>query len=179
MENGLSGNNKIVIGQTGKIVDLTYRLMDELGRKILGTSLVDLGWKFEFHTRKLQIGTCFYRTKRICFSRNYINNPMTEIELTIRHEIAHAIDFHQRGRSGHDRRFKVVAMLCGTNGGCNHKNPLVNNTQWKYTATCPNCGKKVGYARTQKRYKACADCCNKYNFGRYDKRFNFIITQNY
>lgn len=34
----------------------------------------------------------------------------------LRHEIAHAIDFYERGHSPHDKRWKEIAIQCGSTG---------------------------------------------------------------
>ena len=117
--------------------------------------------------------------KTISYSYNYLNNPIEIIEKTIRHEIAHAIDNIKRGYSNHDRNFKYIAMLCGVSGKCKSEEKLNNLVEYKYTGTCPNCGKKIGYSRKLKNSKACGICCDKYNHGKYTERFKLVFTVNY
>lgn len=103
--------------------DLAARLMSELGRRILGTPLQDLGWTFKLDNAKTRFGYCWYDTKVITFSAwmlhlngfDYLDQTGVHVvDDVIRHEIAHAIDVEQRGTSDHSWKWRRVARLCGT-----------------------------------------------------------------
>lgn len=48
---------------------------------------------------------------------------------TLRHELAHAIVYHQEGIGGHGRRWRRIARQLGTNPRANQShNPLFNNS---------------------------------------------------
>jgi predicted SprT family Zn-dependent metalloprotease len=49
----------------------------------------------------------------------------------------------------------------------------------KYSATCPHCKHTRGLTRRWKYRYACSNCCAKHAAGRFDSRFEYVITQNY
>lgn len=50
---------------------------------------------------------------------------------------------------------------------------------YKYTAVCPKCDRQTGYRRKLKRRRACSLCCDAYAGGKFDERFELVISQNY
>ena len=49
-------------------------------------------WKLDLDHAKVRAGACFFREKKISFSRNFVKNSNeSEIYDTILHEIAHAL----------------------------------------------------------------------------------------
>lgn len=91
------------------------QLMLKKGCELLGSPLQELGWTFKFDSAKTRLGACTYEPKIISLSRHWVslNGCNNDIEDTIRHEIAHAIDYEKRGYSSHDKQWKVEAVLCG------------------------------------------------------------------
>ena len=72
---------------------LALRLFDELGRELLGESLTVRGWTFGFDRARRRLGVCRPRDKRITLSAHLSRTlPPAEVEDTVRHEIAHALD---------------------------------------------------------------------------------------
>ena len=66
---------------------LALRLFDELGREILGASLVKRGWTFGFDRARRRSGACRPATKRITLSAHLSRTlPEAEVEDTVRHE---------------------------------------------------------------------------------------------
>ena len=66
-----------------KFLDLARSEMDKNG-------LFD--WKLDLDYAKVRAGACYFREKKISFSRNFIKNSNeSEIYDTILHEIAHAL----------------------------------------------------------------------------------------
>ena len=140
------------------------------------------GWKFEFNTRKGAAGLCAYKKKTIYISKWLLEQNLEkaeEFENTLRHELAHAIDFEMREKSDHGRVWKAVAreVLCSAER-C-FKGIDTSKATSKYTLTCPVCDKKNAGHKKRKKKTACGDCCRTYNFGRYSEKYVLIVTQNY
>lgn len=93
-------------------------------------------------------------------------NVFEEIEGTIKHEIAHAIEFHNLGgRVGHDYRWVAIATAIGDDGArCYDSKKVVNNTKFKYTLICDHCGHKHGMTKVSRKRKlgvtnsSCGQC---------------------
>ena len=139
-----------------KTRNIAIRLMREHG-------LSDYTFKWDKAVRRF--GSCNGRTKTITLSR-----PMTKYEInekrvinTILHEIAHGLDYKNRGYSNHDSEWKRVARSIG-----------VDKSQFmKWVASCPSCEKDVYYARKTKVDKACGSCCKKHNNNKYTSKYKF------
>ena len=120
---------------------LALRLMDELGRELLGDPLAARGWTFGFDRARTRLGVCRIQQKRITLSSHLSQSlPAAEVEDTIRHEIAHAIDAEGRGRSNHDRTWKTVARACGATPARCYSGDLPDDPAAPYLGTCPSCG---------------------------------------
>ena len=143
------------------------------------------GWRFEFDNARRRAGVCKHGRKVIGLSK-YLLPYMKEekVKDTILHEIAHAL---VGPRHGHDWVWQRKAIEIGCNGArCYNPHEDFHAgavdelaSQSKYTLSCPNCGKVHPAHRRPKREKACGQCCNKYNGGRYTSDFNLVVTQNY
>lgn len=111
-------------------------------------NLWENGWRFEYNTRKKSAGLCSPRKKTIYLSKYLVEQNLhksLEFENTLRHELAHAIDFEMRGKSDHSRVWKAVAreVLC-TAERC-YKNEDIVDSKSKYTFVCTDecCNYKV------------------------------------
>jgi predicted SprT family Zn-dependent metalloprotease len=146
-------------------------------------NLLQRGWRFGINNRKTAIGLCSYRKKTVYLSEHFF--PSIEegkgylIEDTLRHEIAHALDFLHNGRnSKHGRPWQRICLQVGaepttSTNGCKTK-------KGKYTATCPGCGNTKQMHRKRKYQPACRTCCvKKHGAPVFDPEFIFEITQNY
>lgn len=150
-------------------------------------NLALLGWKFEFNTRKRAAGLCSKRDKTIYISEWLLMqnlNKAIEFENTLRHEIAHAIDFETRGTSDHGRIWKAIAIrvLCDGERCYTHEQISIKE-KTKYTLVCDNCGKETPKHRrsraAEEGRKACGKCCREHNNGRFSKDFILRQVQNY
>lgn len=138
---------------------LALRLMDELGRELLGASLTARGWTFGFDRAKTRLGVCRIRDKRITLSSHLSRTlPPDEVEDTVRHEIAHAIDAERRGRSCHDRTWKAVAHACGAKPERCYSGDLPDDPAAPYAATCPSCGATLDRYRQPATPLRCRSC---------------------
>src|SRR5690606_11260347 len=130
-----------------------------------------------------RMGLCLYRNKppirkEIRLSAPFCaQNGWATMEDVARHEIAHAIDFEMRGRSGHDRHWKQWARRCGADPTRVHEGEELALAPSHYVGICPGCGKQHAFYRKPKRIHACPDCCHAHNGGGYAARFRLKIAQ--
>ena len=141
------------------------------------------GWTFEFNSRKRAAGLCAPGKKVIYISEYLLMqnlNKALEFENTLRHELAHAIDFEMRGTSDHSRVWKAVAreVLC-TAERCFTSEQIADTRQTKYTLICDTCKKKSPSHKIKKRKSACGDCCNEHNNGRFSDKYVLRQVQNW
>lgn len=154
------------------------QLMTELGEKHLGYPLQSKGWTCGFGNTKRALGRCFLGRRRIELSSHYVKVGTPDIiEDTIRHEIAHAIDYVTRGTSNHDRVWKAWAVKCGAAPNrCKDLRGTGIDLGYKAERYCPNCkkvNKRLHVMPARKAQTACASCCNEHNSGRWHPDFVF------
>lgn len=142
--------------------------------------LTEKGWTFEWDRCRTSFGKCRIKTKRITLSSVLIPK-VGELAWkdTVLHEIAHALDFHQRGTSDHGRAWKLWAMRVGANPircskGISQEGRTELARQSKYTLRCPN-GHVFPSHRQLKRRMSCGVCCQ----GSFNENFVLTQTQNY
>lgn len=146
-------------------------------------NLALLGWKFEFSNARRQAGLCSFNNKTIYVSKWLLGQNLDrslQFENTLRHEIAHALDFEIRGKSDHGRVWKFIArqVLC-TAERCYKSSEITITETTKYTLICDSCGKQTPSHKIKKRKSACGKCCNAHNFGRYSEKYVLRQVQNY
>ncbi len=138
---------------------LALQLMDELGRELLGTTLAAYGWTFGFDRARKRLGVCRIHQKRITLSTHLSQTlPAADVEDTVRHEIAHAIDVERRGRSSHDRTWKALAVACGAAPARCFHGDLPDDPRAPYVATCPSCGAAHSLYRQPATPRHCTSC---------------------
>lgn len=147
-------------------------------------NLLDLGWCFEFNSRKNAIGLCSHRRKTIYVSTWFLEQHLDKalrFENTIRHEIAHAIDSEIKGYSNHGDMWKNIAsqVLAIPERCVPIVGEPINKKASKYTLFCDNCGKESASHKILKRKTACGVCCDTHNFGKYTERFVLRQVRNY
>ena len=120
---------------------LALRLMDALGRDLLGEPLQARGWTFGFDRARKRLGVCRIRQRRITLSAHLAQALAAgEVEDTLRHEIAHAIDAERRGRSTHDATWRALAVACGAAPERCFDGDLPDDPSAPFVSTCPSCG---------------------------------------
>lgn len=139
-------------------------------------NMVALGysWGYNNNKRRLGVHKKGRYTNRIEISKTIfdINPNFKQFDNTIRHEIAHAIDYAMRGTSDHSWKWKRVARQVGCDA--QRTAEIDNKPKSKYTLRCPNGHESVAH-RKPKLSKSCAKC----NPHRYDERYQFQVIQNY
>jgi predicted SprT family Zn-dependent metalloprotease len=181
----LQANQKELIWSTKKTCNeneifdlLTYlmeRTWDVNGQTF---NLRSKGWTWGFNTRKVSLGVCKLGKRKIELSLEWIriNQSLpSDFEDVIRHEIAHAIDYHLRGTSKHDAHWKRICVQIGADPTRLYDNPDAKQPKGKYTLVCDKCGTEIERHRKPKRASSCAPCGN----GRYDANLKLRLVQNW
>lgn len=166
-----------------KLLSLTWTINIYRHKEAQTFNLSDLGWTFEFNSRKRAAGLCRPRAKVIYVSRWLLEqnlNKAMNFENTVRHELAHAIDFEMRGTSDHSSIWKAVAreVLCNAER-CYTSEEISVNILTKYTLLCDSCGTKKPSHKIKRSLTACGPCCNEHNNGRYSDKYVLRQIKNY
>ncbi|NNE35423.1 MAG: hypothetical protein HKN13_09310 [Rhodothermales bacterium] len=160
---------------------LVEDLMDELGTRLIGTSLGELGWRFRFDRAKTRLGCCTWSTgspqvKNLSISRHFAElYGWKMMEDVARHEIAHAIDVETRGKTDHSRTWKRWARKCGADPTRLYEGDEIKVLKPKFLGICSACGTEYPYYRKPKRAIACASCCKRFNRGKYSEQFRVVL----
>lgn len=159
----------------------SQRLMATLGAQHLGRTLQSLGWQFQFDRARRRLGTCLWergghRVRVISLSRFHASRlGWSEMEDVARHEIAHAIDFETRGKSGHGKEWKAIARSTGADPTRLYDGPPIADSSSKYVGICRECGMEYPFYRRVRRAHACPTCCRAHNSGRFAARYQLHI----
>jgi len=117
-------------------------------------------WSFEWSSQKVRVGECNYTKKTIRYSTHYLaKTPDSEIEDTIRHEIAHALAFVRYGRSQHHNHiWKMIAREVGASPTrCTSIAETTAN--YNFMLECPTCGRTwFRYRRRNVSGLRCGSC---------------------
>lgn len=136
--------------------DLAVRLMKEFQL---------FGWRFRFDSARRRFGQCSYRDRVISLSKYLVAiNGRSQVEDTIRHEIAHAVIGPGHG---HGYKWKQSAVACGASPVRCYDSETVSAPQKPFVGKCPSCGVETkAFRRTR---IACKRCCG----GKFDPQFLF------
>ena len=159
--------------------------MDIKEAEILADSLMSQHladrWKFKWDKATSRFGSCCNSSKTLTLSRKLTElNNIQDVMDTILHEIAHALDYEERGTSNHDKNWVKIAKSIGCDGiRCYGRHVITPpKPPNKWIASCSNCD----YTTLKARYSvnACGKCCKKYNNGKYTKKFHlkYELIQN-
>lgn len=165
-----------------KVSNERKSLLTWLAKELLQEwGLTEKGWSYVWGNRKSAFGTCRFRPRTIELSLYLLPTISDEeAEDTIRHEIAHALDFEQRGTSDHSWRWKAWAVKVGANPErCGHSDDeegrLAVAYKSKYRFECPNGHVRASHRKqAPHRKKSCGKCCP----GRYNPDFIFTQIEN-
>jgi predicted SprT family Zn-dependent metalloprotease len=136
------------------IEDRARALMQQFGL-ITGNPATD--WRFEFSNRRRQLGTCFHRQRKIVFSNHFDHIERSEIEDTIRHEIAHAL---VGPGHGHDQVWKRMCLQVGANPMRLAPAHIKSSAKHNYVIKCVVCNAEWYRYRLKQaafRYRHCGE----------------------
>lgn len=134
------------------------------------------GWSFVFDNAKRRFGCCKPRYKTISVSweiaKRNLDQP-EEIKDTVLHELAHALDFEDRGTSDHSAKWKAWARKVGAKPTRCYSSAQIKGPEKKYFYYCPSCGTAIGRLRRVNRSTLCS--CNKCSKG---FNTNYLVVPN-
>jgi len=159
--------------------------VSDIARKLLKKHNVK-DWTFKYQTLaemntkgKYVLGRCDYAMKDIILCRELTQHEtnIDRIRNTILHEIAHAIDYTQRGtKSGHDKNWTKIAKSIGCSGNkCGDTSNVSLAGFAKWIGKCPKCNKKYYKMVKPKTRMSCGKCGGK---GVFDTKYIIDYTLN-
>lgn len=103
-------------------------------------------------------------------------------EDTVLHEVAHCLDYVERGESDHSFRWKENARRVGADPTRTCDLPKnLKKLIATYKRVCTHCDEVRSYYYKKphsKRAKACGKCCDKHNNGKFSEKFILEVREN-
>jgi SprT protein len=160
-------------------IDLESKARDLL--RAHGAPRIARELRVEWNSRlKTAAGRADYRQKLISLNPQLIKHP-TEIDRTLRHELAHILAQFRAGRRlilphGADWRQACRDLGIADERRCHNLPFPVNERTRRYLYRCPHCERDFPRARRIKRAVACLACCHAHNGGEFDPRFRLRLV---
>jgi SprT protein len=128
---------------------------------------------------KTAAGRADYREKLISLNPR-LSEYTTEIDRTLRHELAHILAQFRAGRRKilpHGTEWRKACRDLGiANERRCHDLPFpARPYAARFVYRCPNCGQEFPRVRRVRRAVACLACCRKHNGGEFDPRFRLQL----
>jgi predicted SprT family Zn-dependent metalloprotease len=146
----------------------------------LGAARIAGELRVEWNPRlKTAAGRADYRQKLVSLNLRLVEHP-TEIDRTLRHELAHILAQFRAGRrriSPHGLEWRQACFELGIadEKRC-HNLPFPARTYAaRFVYHCPNCRQGFPRVRRVRRAVACLACCRKHNGGEFDSRFRLRL----
>jgi len=157
--------------------------LEETARDLLRTNGADRianELRLEWNSRlKTAAGRADYREKLILLNPRLLEYP-TEIDRTLRHELAHILAQFRAGRRripphGAEWQQACVDLGIADEKRC-HNLPFPARTYAaRFVYRCPNCRQEFQRVRRMRRAVACLACCRNHNGGEFDLRFRLKL----
>ena len=157
--------------------------LEETARDLLrtnGAARIAGELRVEWNSRlKTAAGRVDYREKLILLNPRLFEYP-TEIDRTLRHELAHILAQFRAGRRrvpphGAEWQQACVDLGIADEKRC-HNLPFPARTYAaRFIYRCPNCRQEFPRVRRVRRAVACLACCRKHNGGEFDPRFRLKL----
>jgi SprT protein len=128
---------------------------------------------------KTAAGRADYSQKLILLNPRLFEHP-TEIDRTLRHELAHILAQFRAGRRripphGIEWQQACVDLGIADEKRCHNLPFPVRTYAARFVYRCPNCRQKFARVRRVRRAVACLACCRKHNGGGFDPRFRLRL----
>ena len=151
----------------------------KLGFKLLKEHGLDLEYNFKLDDAKCRFGSCNITDKVISVSKHLAAlNSLEQVTDTIKHEIAHALEYKKFGRLSHSGTWKALAMTVGCVAErCYDSKEVATPELPKYVYKCINCGHEITKTYKMYRFRACKRCCDKYNGGKFSSKYIFELKE--
>jgi SprT protein len=157
--------------------------LEETARELLhslGAVRIAGELRVEWNSRlKTAAGRADYPKKLISLNPRLFEHP-TEIDRTLRHELAHVLAQFRAGRRrilahGAEWRQACADLGIADEKRC-HNLPFPARTYAaRFVYSCPNCRQEFPRVRPARRAVACLACCRKHNGGDFDPRFRLRL----
>jgi predicted SprT family Zn-dependent metalloprotease len=161
-----------------KDADLEIKARELL--RSLGAAPIAGELRVEWNSRlKTAAGRADCRQKLISLNPRLVEHP-TEIDRTLRHELAHILAQFRAGRRripphGDEWRRACLDLGIADEKRC-HNLPFPARTYAaRFVYRCPNCRQQFPRVRRMRRAVACLACCRQHNGGDFDPRFRLRL----
>src|SRR5436305_14462886 len=148
----------------------------------LGANKLACGIRVEWNSRlKTSAGRADYRHKLISLNPRLFEHP-TEIDRTLRHELAHILAQFRAGRRRvlpHGAKWRQACRDLGIadEKRCHILPFKVRESARRYVYKCPQCQRDFPRVRRIVRAVACLACCRAHNGGGFDARFRLKLVR--
>ena len=138
--------------------------------------------RVEWNSRlKTAAGRADYRQKLISLNPQLFEQP-TEIDRTLRHELAHILAQFRAGRRrvlphGAEWRQACCDLGIADEKRCHNLPFKVSESARRYVYKCPQCQRDFPRVRRIMRAVACLACCRAHNGGEFDARFRLKLVK--
>ena len=138
--------------------------------------------RVEWNSRlKTAAGRADYRQKLISLNPQLFEHP-TEIDRTLRHELAHILAQSRAGRRrvlphGAEWRQACHDLGIADEKRCHNLPFKVRESARRYVYKCPQCQRDFPRVRRIMRAVACLACCRAHNGGGFDARFRLKLVR--
>ena len=124
-------------------------------------------------------GLACWRTKTISLNSKLVEISPSEVQRTLRHELAHFLAQYRVGRrpiAPHGPEWRQACRDFGIpNESRCHDLPLKRiRFERRFFYACRECGTTLARVHAMKRRVACLKCCRRHNEGKYHERFRFV-----
>lgn len=146
--------NPKTLGEKKKAIEVKFRELSKEYR--LGL------WHLTFSNGVTQLGYCWPSKREIAISQKFLEvAPFEKMIDTLLHEIAHALDYLERGYTNHDANWKKWCRVVGADPTRTASLPPEYSPEQKYNVICGECGIIGQRARKTKAYKQNRKICRK------------------
>jgi predicted SprT family Zn-dependent metalloprotease len=165
--------------------DLRHADLEAKARELLtslGAARIAGELRVEWNSRlKTAAGRADYHKKLISLNPRLFEHP-TEIDRTLRHELAHILAQFRAGRRkipphGVEWQQACIDLGIADEKRCHHLPFPARTYVARFVYRCPNCRQEFPRVRRLRRAVACLACCRKHNGGDFDPRFRLRILK--
>jgi SprT protein len=162
--------------ETAVLLQTARELLRSLGAVRIAHEL-----RVEWNSRlKTAAGRADYRQKLVSLNPRLSAYP-TEIDRTLRHELAHILAQFRAGRRRilpHGVEWREACRDLGISDEkrCHNLPFPVSERARRYLYRCPDCQRDFPRVRRIKRAVACPVCCRAHNRGKFDARFGLRLV---
>ncbi len=128
-------------------------------------------------------GLACWRTKTISLNPRLTEISQSEVQRTLRHELAHFLAQHRAGRrriAAHGPEWRQACRDLGIprETRCHDLPFKRTKIERRHFYACRACGTPLARVRPLKRRVACIKCCRKHNGGKYSEDYRFLEVPN-